>query len=108
MSDISNHPDPIPFDEETWQQMPEFLGNLPEPVCLHIWGDETAGAAEREAAEREAQERAEQAERERIDAMTSDELVVEMHRVMPQTPRECIDAHPEVRRTRNQGTPRHF
>ena len=50
MSDISNHPDPIPFDEETWQQMPEFLGNLPEPVCLHIWGDETAGAVEREAA----------------------------------------------------------
>ncbi len=42
--------DPIPFDEETWRQMPDFLGQLPEPVCLHIWGDEAAGAAEREAA----------------------------------------------------------
>lgn len=56
--------------------------------------------AEREAVKRDAQERAEQAERERIEAMTSDELVVEMHRVMPRTPRERIDAHPEVRRTR--------
>jgi hypothetical protein len=40
----------IPFDEETWQQLPAFLGNLPEPVCLHVWGDQTAGPAEREAA----------------------------------------------------------
>lgn len=50
MSDLPNSPGSISFDEETWRQMPEFLGNLPEPVCLHIWGDESAGAAEREAA----------------------------------------------------------
>jgi len=50
MNDSKNVPDSIPFDEETWQQLPDFLGNLPEPVCLHIWGDESAGVAEREAA----------------------------------------------------------
>ncbi|MBP6016848.1 MAG: hypothetical protein KA586_09020 [Candidatus Promineofilum sp.] len=49
MNDLNTF-EPIPFDEETWRQMPDFLGNLPEPVCLHIWGDETASAAEREAA----------------------------------------------------------
>jgi len=42
--------EPVPFDEETWRQLPEFLGNLPEPVCLHVWGDEAGSAAEREAA----------------------------------------------------------
>lgn len=50
---MSNHPDlsdPVPFDKETWQQMPDFIGNLTEPVCLHVWGDETATGAEREAA----------------------------------------------------------
>ena len=40
----------IPFDEATWQQLPDFLGNLPEPVCLHVWGDPEGSAAEREAA----------------------------------------------------------
>ena len=49
MSDFTNSPEPIPFDEETWRQMPDFLGHLPEPVCLHIWGDEAASAAELEA-----------------------------------------------------------
>lgn len=49
MSEPSTTPDSIPFDEETWKQLPDYLGNLPEPVCLHIWGDETASAAEREA-----------------------------------------------------------
>lgn len=50
MTDLNSF-DPIPFDEETWRQMPDFLGNLPEPVCLHVWGDETGGAAaEQEAA----------------------------------------------------------
>ena len=49
MNDLNSF-EPIPFDEETWRQMPDFLGNLPEPVCLHVWGDETASAAEREAA----------------------------------------------------------
>lgn len=56
MSDFTpaDHPDHpatggIPFDEATWQQLPDFLGKLPEPVCLHIWGDPAAGTAEREA-----------------------------------------------------------
>jgi hypothetical protein len=49
MIDPRKQPHSIPFDEETWQQLPDFLGNLPEPVCLHIWGDEAASAAEREA-----------------------------------------------------------
>lgn len=49
MSDSRNIWDPVPFDEETWRQMPDFLGNLPEPVCLHIWGDESMSAAEHEA-----------------------------------------------------------
>lgn len=40
----------IPFDEDTWRQMPDFLGQLPEPVCLHVWGDESASRDEREAA----------------------------------------------------------
>jgi len=39
----------IPFDEATWQQLPDFLGNLPEPVCLHVWGDPKGSAAEQEA-----------------------------------------------------------
>ena len=38
------------FDEETWAQLPEFLGHLPEPVRLYIWGDERASPAEQEAA----------------------------------------------------------
>lgn len=50
MTDSAPLPDSVPFDEETWRQLPDFLGKLPEPVCLHIWGDETEGVAEREAA----------------------------------------------------------
>lgn len=50
MNDSQYFTDPIPFDAETWQSLPDFLSNLPEPVCLHIWGDESAGHAEREAA----------------------------------------------------------
>lgn len=50
MSEPRDLSDPIPFDDETWRQLPDFLGNLPEPVCIHVWGDEAAGAAEREAA----------------------------------------------------------
>ncbi len=49
MSNPQNLSDSIPFDEETWRELPNFLAHLPEPVCLHIWGDEAAGAAEREA-----------------------------------------------------------
>ncbi len=50
MNDSRNVSDPVPFDEETWQQLPGFLSELPEAVCLHVWGDEAAGPAEREAA----------------------------------------------------------
>lgn len=50
MSDLPTSPEPVPFDEDTWRQMPDFLSNLSEPVCLHVWGDAAASAAEREAA----------------------------------------------------------
>lgn len=39
----------IAFDEETWRRMPSFLNHLPEPVCLHIWADESGSRYEREA-----------------------------------------------------------
>ncbi len=45
-----NSPPEVPWDEETWRQLPEFLANLPESVCLHVWADEAASVAEREAA----------------------------------------------------------
>lgn len=38
------------FEEETWSQLPDFLGNLPAPVSLHVWGNAAATAAEQEAA----------------------------------------------------------
>ncbi|MCI0399355.1 MAG: hypothetical protein L0322_31075, partial [Chloroflexi bacterium] len=38
------------FDEETWTSLPAFFERLPEPVRLHIWGDETATPAEAQAA----------------------------------------------------------
>lgn len=37
------------FDDETWEQMPDFLGKIPEPVRIHIWGDEQLTGFEREA-----------------------------------------------------------
>lgn len=37
------------FDDETWAQMPDFLGKIPEPVRIHIWGDENLSSTEREA-----------------------------------------------------------
>ena len=40
----------VPFDDDTWRQLPDFLGNLPEPVCLHVWADAAGEPAEREAA----------------------------------------------------------
>ena len=43
-------PPGVPFDEDTWRQLPDFLGRLPEPVCLHVWGDAAGEPAEREAA----------------------------------------------------------
>jgi hypothetical protein len=50
VSNLGDQHGSIPFDEETWRQLPDFLGNLPEPVCLHVWGDPTASPVEREAA----------------------------------------------------------
>ena len=41
---------PAIFDEETWAQMPSFLGNLPASVHLHMWGDEAQSEEERETA----------------------------------------------------------
>lgn len=49
MSDQRDLTEPVPFDEDTWQQMPDFIGNLTEPVCLHVWGDPAITAEEREA-----------------------------------------------------------
>ena len=40
----------VPFDDDTWRQPPDFLGHLPEPVCLHVWADAAGEPAEREAA----------------------------------------------------------
>ncbi len=48
MSDITPPPG-VPFDDETWRQLPGFLDNLPESVCLHVWADEGGEPAEREA-----------------------------------------------------------
>lgn len=48
MTTPNNLPD-IPFDDETWRQLPDFLAQLPQPVCLHIWADETADPSDREA-----------------------------------------------------------
>jgi hypothetical protein len=50
VSDPGGRPGSIPFDEDTWRELPDLLEKLPEPICLHIWGDETVSAAEREAA----------------------------------------------------------
>ena len=50
MSDSETLANSVPFDDETWRQLPDFLDNLPKTVCLHVWGDENGGTAEREAA----------------------------------------------------------
>jgi alkyl hydroperoxide reductase subunit AhpF len=40
---------PFKFDAETWEQLPSFLENLPEPIRLHVWGDGQASPEEGEA-----------------------------------------------------------
>jgi alkyl hydroperoxide reductase subunit AhpF len=40
-----------PFDAETWEMLPGFLDNLPEPVHIHIWGEENGSQAENAAME---------------------------------------------------------
>lgn len=47
---MADNQPPLQFDDETWAQLPEILGKLPEPVQLHIWGDPAASPAEQEAA----------------------------------------------------------
>lgn len=42
---------PSQFDEETWTVLPDYLANLPEPVRLHVWGDEQASESEKKAAQ---------------------------------------------------------
>lgn len=39
----------IPFDEDTWAQLPALLAHLPEPVHINVWGDPTASATDAEA-----------------------------------------------------------
>jgi hypothetical protein len=50
MSESTTPSGSVAFDDETWDQLPDFLGNLPAPVCLHVWGDAAGSAAEAEAA----------------------------------------------------------
>jgi alkyl hydroperoxide reductase subunit AhpF len=42
--------DALLFEDESWAKLPDFLGQLPEPVRIHVWGDEQASPNEREAA----------------------------------------------------------
>jgi len=42
--------DAFQFEDESWAKLPDFLGKLPEPVRIHVWGDEQATPNEREAA----------------------------------------------------------
>jgi alkyl hydroperoxide reductase subunit AhpF len=37
------------FDQATWDGLPSFFEQLPEPVCLTVWADEAGSASEREA-----------------------------------------------------------
>lgn len=46
---MANNQRPFQFDDETWAQLPDLLGKLPEPVRLHIWGDVEGSLAEAEA-----------------------------------------------------------
>ncbi len=43
----NNH---YPFDEETWQTLPDYFDRLPEPVHIHMWGIEGASQGEGETA----------------------------------------------------------
>lgn len=39
----------IPFDDETWKQLPAILDHLPNPIRLHLWCDENGTDDEIEA-----------------------------------------------------------
>jgi alkyl hydroperoxide reductase subunit AhpF len=38
-----------PFDAETWELLPDYFEELPNPVQIHLWGDPESGQGEREA-----------------------------------------------------------
>ena len=38
-----------PFDAETWELLPDYFAELPNPVQIHIWGDPDSGQGEQEA-----------------------------------------------------------
>ena len=42
--------DALQFEDESWAKLPDFLGQLPEPIHIHVWGDEQGSPSEREAA----------------------------------------------------------
>ena len=38
-----------PFDAETWELLPNYFAELPNPVQIHLWGDPDSGQGEQEA-----------------------------------------------------------
>ncbi len=38
-----------PFDAETWELLPDYFAELPNPVQIHLWGDPDSGQGEQEA-----------------------------------------------------------
>jgi alkyl hydroperoxide reductase subunit AhpF len=38
-----------PFDAETWDLLPNYFAELPNPVQIHLWGDPDSGQGEQEA-----------------------------------------------------------
>jgi alkyl hydroperoxide reductase subunit AhpF len=39
------------FDKKSWDALPDFLGQLPQPIRIHIWGDADASSGEAETVE---------------------------------------------------------
>ena len=39
----------IPFDDQSWDQLPAIFDHLPKPIRLHLWCDENGTKEEREA-----------------------------------------------------------
>jgi alkyl hydroperoxide reductase subunit AhpF len=38
-----------PFDQETWDLLPNYFEELPNPIRIHLWGDPDSGQGEQEA-----------------------------------------------------------
>ena len=36
------------FEQASWDALPDFLGKLPQPIRIHVWGDTTASRGEEE------------------------------------------------------------